>query len=113
MATKQFCVLHVFCMADDHKDINILNHSPVFDQLIQGKTLATNNSVNDHTYMMCYHLTNSTYPEYATLIRTVAHPTMPMKRLFGLKQEATHKNVERSIRVLQIRWSITQGPVCC
>ncbi|KAF8408063.1 hypothetical protein HHK36_007204 [Tetracentron sinense] len=40
----------------------------------------------------------------ATLMQTIAHPTMGKERLFAKKQEVVRKDVERAFGVLQIRW---------
>ncbi|KAK3182877.1 hypothetical protein Dsin_030163 [Dipteronia sinensis] len=60
---------------------------------------------------MVYFLTDGIYPKCATLIQSISHPTSGKERLFVMKHEATHKDVECAFGVLQSRWVITHSPV--
>ncbi|XP_074314697.1 uncharacterized protein LOC141649929 [Silene latifolia] len=44
-------------------DINVLNRSPVFDDIYQGKAPEVTYNVNGHTYNMGYYLTDGIYPK--------------------------------------------------
>ncbi|XP_059650124.1 uncharacterized protein LOC132295875 [Cornus florida] len=69
-------------MPGSHNDINVLDHSSVFNGIINGQ-----------------------------LPLTIPHPTTTKEKLFAQRQEAERKDVERAFRVLQIKWAITQRPV--
>ena len=97
-------------MAGGNNDINVLDHSPMFDEFLQGRTPPTNYSINGRNYSMGYYLTDDIYPKYATFVQAINPPTTPKERLFMLRQEAARKDVKRAFGVLQIKWGITQGP---
>ncbi|XP_012851405.1 PREDICTED: uncharacterized protein LOC105971104 [Erythranthe guttata] len=100
-----------FGMSGGNNDINVLDHSPLFDNIIHGRMPPVNYTVNSRSYTMGYYLTDGIYPKYATLIQTIAHPTTAKEKLFAAKQESVRKDVERAFGALQIKWGITQGPV--
>lgn len=77
--------------AGQHNNINVLDHSQVFGQLLLGRTPTINHSANGHHFSMCYYLTDDTYPRYAVLVQTIAHLAMMKERLFGKKHETTRK----------------------
>ncbi|RUS22878.1 plant transposon protein-domain-containing protein [Endogone sp. FLAS-F59071] len=62
-------------------DINILDHSPLFDHLIQGKAPPLE-------YDMCYFLADGIYPQWATLIQTISEPQNAKKKHFTKLQKA-------------------------
>ena len=98
-------------MAGSHNDLNVLKHSPLFDNLIHGRHTPVNYEVNGHRYTMRYFLTDGIYSKWATLIQSISHPTSGKERLFAMKHEATRKDVERAFGVLQSRRAITHNPV--
>ncbi|XP_059664219.1 uncharacterized protein LOC132309994 [Cornus florida] len=71
-----------FGMPGSHNDINVLDHSPVFNGIINGQ-----------------------------LPPTIPHPTTGKEKLFAQRQEVCRKNVEQAFEVLQIKWAITQRPM--
>ncbi|XP_024013187.1 uncharacterized protein LOC112087505 [Eutrema salsugineum] len=44
-------------------DINVLDRSPVFDNILQGRAPKVNYSVNGHEYKLAYYLTGGIYPK--------------------------------------------------
>uniref|UniRef100_A0A0D3E646 DDE Tnp4 domain-containing protein n=1 Tax=Brassica oleracea var. oleracea TaxID=109376 RepID=A0A0D3E646_BRAOL len=66
-------------------DINVLERSPVFDDIIEGRAPRVRYMVNGHMYKSAYYLTDV--------------------------QEATRKDVERAFGVLQARFAIVKNPV--
>nr|VDD38709.1 unnamed protein product [Brassica oleracea] len=74
-------------------DINVLDRSPVFDDIINSQVLNVTFFVNGREYHMAYYLTDE--PEVV---------------LFGKKQEAVRKDVERAFGVLQARFAIVKNP---
>ncbi|XP_058217564.1 uncharacterized protein LOC131328667 [Rhododendron vialii] len=112
VASKDLWIWHAFFgMAGSHNDVNVLEHSQIFDNFIHGRMPPVNYVVNEHQYTMGYYLADGIYPQWATLIQSIQHPTMVKERLFSQKQEAARKDVEQAFGVLQSRWGITQGPV--
>lgn len=55
-------------MAGRHNDTKVLDHSLLYDKLLQGKTSLTNYVVNGHQYTMDYYLTDGIYHKYAMCV---------------------------------------------
>ncbi|XP_033147435.1 putative nuclease HARBI1 [Brassica rapa] len=91
-------------------DINVLDRSPVFDDIIQGKAPQVTYSVNGREYHMAYYLTDGIYPKWATFIQSIREPQGPKAVLFAKQQEAVRKDVERAFGVLQARFAIIKNP---
>ncbi|KAL5773096.1 hypothetical protein ACOSQ2_013020 [Xanthoceras sorbifolium] len=112
VASKDLWIWHTFFdMAGSHNDLNVLEHSLLFDNIIYGRHTPINYEVNGHQYTMGYFLTDGIYSRWATLIQSISHPTSGKERLFAMKHEATRKDVEHAFGVLQSKWTITHGPV--
>ncbi|XP_013594769.1 PREDICTED: uncharacterized protein LOC106302917, partial [Brassica oleracea var. oleracea] len=91
-------------------DINVLDRSPVFDDILQGRAPKVKFKVNNHTYRMAYYLTDGIYPNWSTLIQSIPLPQGPKAEVFAERQESTRKDVERAFGVLQSRFSIVKNP---
>ncbi|XP_021721477.1 uncharacterized protein LOC110689035 [Chenopodium quinoa] len=91
-------------------DINVLQRSPVFSDICEGKAPEVTFNVNGNTYNMGYYLTDGIYPKWATFIPTIKHPQTGKHKLFTKKQESYRKDVERAFGVLQARFAIIRQP---
>ncbi|XP_048622367.1 putative nuclease HARBI1 [Brassica napus] len=91
-------------------DINVLDRSPVFDDIIQGQAPQVTFSVNGRDYHLGYYLTDGIYPKWATFIQSISMPQGPKAVLFAQHQEAVRKDVERAFGVLQARFGIVKNP---
>ncbi|XP_018467308.2 uncharacterized protein LOC108837596 [Raphanus sativus] len=91
-------------------DINVLDRSPVFDDLIHGQVPQVTYSVNGREYHLTYYLTDGIYPKWATFIQSIPLPQSPQAVLFAQRQEAVRKDVERAFGVLQARFAIVKNP---
>ncbi|XP_056849929.1 uncharacterized protein LOC108840392 isoform X1 [Raphanus sativus] len=92
-------------------DINVLDRSPVFDDIINGQAPNVTFYVNGRQYDMAYYLTDGIYPKWATFIQSIPLPQGPKAVLFAQWQEAYRKDVERAFGVLQARFAIVKNPV--
>ncbi|XP_033129888.1 putative nuclease HARBI1 [Brassica rapa] len=92
-------------------DINVLDRSPVFDDLLEGRAPRVKYMVNGHMYKLGYYLTDGIYPKWSTFIQSITLPQTPQQELFAKVQEATRKDVERAFGVLQARFAIVRNPV--
>ncbi|XP_021736476.1 uncharacterized protein LOC110703028 [Chenopodium quinoa] len=81
-------------------DINVLQRSPVFDDILNGLAPQLQFTVNGNTYNQGYYLTDGIYPKWANA------PQTPKQRMFTTKQERIRKDVERAFGVLQARFAI-------
>ncbi|KAF8400912.1 hypothetical protein HHK36_014215 [Tetracentron sinense] len=95
VASKDLWIWHAFFgMSGSHNDVNVLDHSPLFDTLIYGRMPLVNYTVNDRQDTLDYYLSDGIYPQWATLMQTITHPTTGKERLFAKKEEAVRKDVE-------------------
>ncbi|XP_056866848.1 uncharacterized protein LOC130512661 [Raphanus sativus] len=92
------------------KDINVLDRSPVFDDIIEGRAPRLEYVVNGHKYKLAYYLTDGIYPKWSTFIQSISRPQGLKAQLFAKKQEAARKDVERAFGVLQARFAIVKNP---
>uniref|UniRef100_A0A0D3ATA7 Uncharacterized protein n=1 Tax=Brassica oleracea var. oleracea TaxID=109376 RepID=A0A0D3ATA7_BRAOL len=69
-------------------DINVLDRSHVFDDIINGQAPHVNFSVNEKEYHLAYYLTDGIYPKWATFIQYIPIPQGPKAVLFAQRQEA-------------------------
>ncbi|XP_042385758.1 uncharacterized protein LOC121977233 [Zingiber officinale] len=91
-------------------DINVLNESPLFNNILQGNATEVNFTINDIQYTKGYYLTDEIYPQLATFVKSFPCPQDPKREKFKERQEATRNDVEQAFRVLQSRWAIVRGP---
>uniref|UniRef100_A0A0D3CW37 DDE Tnp4 domain-containing protein n=1 Tax=Brassica oleracea var. oleracea TaxID=109376 RepID=A0A0D3CW37_BRAOL len=91
-------------------DINVLDRSPVFDDILQGRAPKVKFKVNGHNYRMAYYLTDEIYPKWSTFIQSIPLPQGPKAELFAERQESVRKDVERAFGVLQSRFAIVKNP---
>uniref|UniRef100_A0A0D3DB79 DDE Tnp4 domain-containing protein n=1 Tax=Brassica oleracea var. oleracea TaxID=109376 RepID=A0A0D3DB79_BRAOL len=91
-------------------DLNILDGSPVFDDIINGIAPEVNFNVNGTEYDMAYYLTDGIYLKWMTFIQSIRLPQGPKNSLFAKTQEAVRKDVERAFGVLQARFAVVKNP---
>ncbi|XP_048610451.1 uncharacterized protein LOC106433232 isoform X1 [Brassica napus] len=91
-------------------DINVLDRSPVFDDILQGRAPKVKYVVNGHNYRLPYYLTDGIYPNWATFIQSIRDPQGQKESLFATQQEHVRKDVERAFGVLQARFAIVKNP---
>ncbi|XP_024004167.1 putative nuclease HARBI1 [Eutrema salsugineum] len=91
-------------------DLNVLDRSPVFDDVLQGKAPKVNYMVNGHQYHLAYYLTDGIYPRWATFVKSIPLPQDEKSRCFAKRQESVRKDVERAFGVLQARFAIVRNP---
>jgi hypothetical protein len=99
-----------FGVAGSNNDINVLNRSPLFTEVVQGRAPEVHFMVNDNEYNMGYYLADGIYPEWATFVKTIHLPQCNKDALFAQKQEGARKDVERAFGVLQAHFAILRSP---
>ncbi|XP_028053304.1 uncharacterized protein LOC114257727 [Camellia sinensis] len=101
VASYDLWIWHAFFgMPRSHNDLNVLDRSPLFSDLAQGKAPPTNFTVNGHTYNMGYYLANGIYPPWATLVQTISSLQGAMKQHFSMMQESAKKDAEQTSIIL-------------
>ncbi|XP_056855410.1 uncharacterized protein LOC130504837 [Raphanus sativus] len=110
VASYDLWIWHAFFGAPGTmNDLNILDRSPVFDDIINGIAPEVNFYVNGRKYNLAYYLTDGIYPKWATFIQSITLPQGPKNSLFAKKQESVRKDVERAFGVLQARFAVMNG----
>ncbi|XP_004301522.1 PREDICTED: uncharacterized protein LOC101292908 [Fragaria vesca subsp. vesca] len=111
VAAKDLWIWHSFFgLPGSHNDINVLEHSPLFADLREGRAPPVNFRVNDHDYKMGYYLADGIYPSWSTFVKTIPCPQGEKAKNFAKAQEGCRKDVERAFGVLQAHFAIVKGP---
>ncbi|XP_023737120.2 uncharacterized protein LOC111885061 [Lactuca sativa] len=84
-----------------NNDGNVLDQSPIFDDLLSGKALDAPFTVNGNEYKFGYYLTDGIYPQYSTFVKAFRHPIDPKDKYFKRRQEGARKDVKRAFGVLK------------
>ncbi|XP_042404757.1 putative nuclease HARBI1 [Zingiber officinale] len=110
VASSDLWIWHAFFgIAGSRNDINVLNESPLFNDVLQGNAPEVNFTINNTQYTKGYYLTDGIYPEWATFVKSFLCPQDPKRKIFKERQEAARKDVERAFGVLQSRWAMIKG----
>nr|GEU86362.1 protein ALP1-like [Tanacetum cinerariifolium] len=91
-----------------NNDINVLDNSPLFDDLLDDLAHAVPYVVNGVEYRNGYYLADGIYPEWASFVKSFTVATDSKHTYFKQRQESARKDVERAFGVLQGRWGLIQ-----
>ncbi|XP_015966764.1 uncharacterized protein LOC107490502 [Arachis duranensis] len=111
IASSDLWIWHAFFgVSGSNNDINVLDRSPVFDDILNDRALEVNYTINGNNYTMGYYLADGIYPEWATFVKSISKQQGEKRKLFAQYQEEQKKDVERAFGVLQARFAIIRGP---
>ena len=111
VASQDLWIWHAFFrLPGSLNDINVLDRSPLFTLLANGRAPLVNYIINGHEYRMGYYLTDGIYPNWSTFVKTIPCPQGLKKKHFAKAQELARKDVEWAFGVLQARFAIVRGP---
>jgi hypothetical protein len=111
VASQDLWIWHAyFGMPGSHNDINVLDTSPLFQNLLHGEAPKCEYTINGHEYKHGYYLSDGIYPDWATFVKTMSQPRGAEQKHFVKLQEARRKDVERAFGVLQARFAIVSRP---
>ncbi|XP_010693562.2 uncharacterized protein LOC104906494 [Beta vulgaris subsp. vulgaris] len=111
VASRDLWIWHAFFgIPGSCNDINVLQRSPVFDDILNGRAPNVTYIVNGNTYHMAYYLTDGIYPKWAAFVDAITAPQTPKQTMFTQRQESARKDVERAFGVLQARFAIIRQP---
>ncbi|XP_021757218.1 uncharacterized protein LOC110722221 [Chenopodium quinoa] len=111
IASRDLWIWHAFFgTPGSRNDINVVQRSPVFDDIINNRAPQVLFTVNGNNYNKGYYLTDGIYPKWSTFIDAIAVPQTLKDKLFTTRQESARKDVERAFGVLQARFAIVRKP---
>ncbi|XP_071726731.1 uncharacterized protein [Rutidosis leptorrhynchoides] len=99
-----------FGPAGSNNDINVLNQSDLFKELLEDRAPLCNFTVNEKHFTKGYYLADGIYPDWATFVKSFKSMVEPKTSKFKRYQEAVKKNIERVVGVLQGRFAIIKSP---
>ncbi|GJT08769.1 ALP1-like protein [Tanacetum coccineum] len=102
------------CLMGDHlddysganNDINVLDNSSLFDDLLDDKAHVAPFMVNGVGFEKGYYLADGIYPQWATFVKSFTVANDAKHSYFKKRQESARKDVERAFGVLQGLWEI-------
>ncbi|RWR96381.1 putative nuclease HARBI1 [Cinnamomum micranthum f. kanehirae] len=75
-----------FGLPGSHNDINVLDRSPIFTDLAEGRAPSANYSINGHEYTTGYYLADGIHPSWATFVKIIPCPNRPKATNFTAAQ---------------------------
>ena len=108
--TTQWCNIFHALRGSATSDINVLDWSSIFFELVEGCAPVVNYSINGNDYTMGYYLADGIYPKWSTFVKTIPSPQGEKRKCFAKLQESTRKDVERAFGVLQAQFAIIRQP---
>ncbi|GJV27856.1 ALP1-like protein [Tanacetum coccineum] len=93
-----------------NNDINVLDNSLLFDDLLDDKAPVAPYMVNGVGFEKGYYLADGIYPQWATFVKSFTVANDVKHACFKKHQESAQKDVERAFGVLQGLWGIIQQP---
>jgi hypothetical protein len=97
-------------MPGTNNDVNVLHRSPVFNPMTSDRMPPVHYTINGHAYNFGYYLADGIYSNWPTFVKAIRHPYEEKKIYFTQIQESYRKDIERTFRVLQVRWAVLRGP---
>nr|GEU84690.1 hypothetical protein [Tanacetum cinerariifolium] len=111
VASQDLWIWHDFYgIAGVNNDINVLDNSPLFDDLLDDLAHVVPYVVNGVEYRNGYYLADGIYPEWASFVNSFTVATDPKHTYFKQRQESARKDVERAFGVLQGCRGLIQQP---
>ncbi|XP_057809990.1 uncharacterized protein LOC131024497 [Salvia miltiorrhiza] len=111
VASHDLWIWHAFFgVAGSNNDINVLNQSPLFADVLDGTAPPVLFQANHRYYQMGYYLCDGIYPEWRCFVKSPPMATNQKEARFKKMQESARKDVERAFGVLQARWGIIRSP---
>ncbi|KAI3800084.1 hypothetical protein L1987_35392 [Smallanthus sonchifolius] len=99
-----------FGVAGANNDINVLNQSPIFDDMINGTAPDSSFELRGSHYKRGYYLADGIYPEYATIVKSLTCPKGIKRNNYKKAHEAARKDIERAFCLLKNKWHIIERP---
>jgi hypothetical protein len=88
----------------------VLNQSPLFIDVIRGRTPEVSFTVNGREHHMGYYPTDGIYHSWPVFVKGVPVPQQEKHRFFSIKQASVRKDVECDFSLLKKRFNILAIP---
>ncbi|XP_019107974.1 uncharacterized protein LOC104906664 [Beta vulgaris subsp. vulgaris] len=75
-----------FGVARSNNDINVLDRSPVIDELLEGQGPEIQYTINGSTYNIGYYLADGIYPEWHVFVKTIPRANMLSEKRKNIKK---------------------------
>ena len=89
-----------FGLPGGNNDINVLDRSPIINNLLRGEGSGMSFSVNGNIYPRYYLLADGIYPQWSCFVQSIHMPGDEKRKHFASRQEACRKDVEHCFGVL-------------
>jgi hypothetical protein len=96
----------LFWVPGSNNDINVLNQSPLFTNVLYGQAPVVNFMVNGHKYNRGYYLADDIYPSWPVFTKGISLLQSEKHQLFTNAQAAWRKDVEYAFGVLKSRLAV-------
>ena len=86
-------------------DVNILDHSPLFNKMLDGTGPDTSFLCRGTQFQFGYYLVDGIYPDRSVFVKPLTVTTDPMKERYKVAQSKARKDIERAFGALIfVRW---------
>jgi hypothetical protein len=99
-----------FGVIGSNNDINVLNQSLLFIDVVKGHTPEVSFIINGREHHMRYYLTNGIYPSRPMFMKGMSVPQQEKHRFFSVKQSTLKKDVECTFHLVKKRFNILAIP---
>ena len=112
VADSELWIWHAFFgMPGSCNDINVVDNSPLFDEIMNGRfPPSIEYVVNGVRRSRGYYLTDGIYNRWAVIVKAYQEPANEKETLFTKLQEGKRKDVERAFGFLQAKWHVLARP---
>jgi hypothetical protein len=100
----------LFGVIGSNNDINVLNQSLLFIDVVKGHTPEVSFIINGREHHMGYYLTNGIYPSQPMFMKGMSVPQQEKHRFFSAKQSTLKKDVECTFDLVKKRFNILAIP---
>ncbi|GJX20046.1 nucleotide-binding alpha-beta plait domain-containing protein [Tanacetum coccineum] len=100
----------VMQLINEDQQVQVLNHYPLFDDLLDDIAPVVPYEVNGVMFEKGYYLADGIYPQWAAFVKSFTIARDERNAVFKRRQESAQKDVERAFGVLQSHWHIMAQP---
>jgi hypothetical protein len=112
VATKSCWIWHSFFgTPGTNNDINILNCSPIFNNILNGQSSTVLFSINNTQLNSGYYLCDGIFPSWAAFVKSVSNPVDMATKHFDTVQEAVCNDIKRAFGGLKSKWHIVTSTI--